>query len=180
MSGTSWERCESYCKKCDVPVCLICISKSPHKRHNVENLIKYIDLRKRVIENETQEIESKLIPRYKSREADAEKATLTLRKEFDEKEKEQEYLRVLWHKEVDTIFDTLGLLNITWKDNNLASLKTYKSTLRKTISEMHQTVRRNNQIIKSSKVSEVKSYESGLQKYRNIPEKQIKIPTFHY
>ena len=45
---------------------------------------------------------------------------------------------------------------------------------------MHQTVRRNNQIIKSSKVSEVKSYESGLQKYRNVPEKQIKIPTFHY
>lgn len=43
------ERCESYCKKCDVPVCLMCISKSPHKRHNVENLIKYIDLRKRVI-----------------------------------------------------------------------------------------------------------------------------------
>lgn len=103
-----------------------------------------------------------------------------MRKEFDEKEKEQEYFRVLWHKEVDTIFDTLGLLNITWKDNNLASLKTYKSTLRKTISEMHQTVRRNNQIIKSSKVSEVKSYESGLQKYRNVPEKQIKIPTFHH
>ena len=45
---------------------------------------------------------------------------------------------------------------------------------------MHQTVRRNNQIIKSSKVSEVKSYESGLQKYRNVPEKQIKISTFHF
>ena len=55
----------------------------------------------------------------KSLEADAEKATLTLRKEFDEKE--QEYLRVLWHKEVDTIFNlthTVSLIShgrtITW------------------------------------------------------------------
>ena len=95
MSGTSWERCESYCKKCDVPVCLRCISEGSHKRHDVENLTAKIDLRKTVFENKTQEIKTKLIPRYKSLEADAEKPTLTLRKEFDEKEKEQEYLRVL-------------------------------------------------------------------------------------
>ena len=44
---------------------------------------------------------------------------------------------------------------------------------------MHQTVRLNNQLTKSCKVSEVNSYASGLQKYRNVPEKQIKIPTFH-
>ena len=97
-------------------------------------------MRKRVIENKTHKLETKLISKSKGLEADATKATLSLRKEFDEKEKEQKYLRVLWHKEKDT----LGLLNITWKDNNLASLKTHKSTFRKTISEMNQTVRSNN------------------------------------
>ena len=48
------------------------------------------------------------------------------------------------------------------------------------ISKMHQTARCNKQIKKSNKVSEVNSYASGLQKYRSIPENQIKIPTFHY
>ena len=116
----------------DVPVFLKCTAKGSHKRHDVENLTEKIELRKRVIENKTQKLETKLISRYKGLEADAAKATLSLRKEFDQKEKE--YFRELWHKEVDTNLDTLSDLNITWKDNNLALLKTYKSILKTKIS----------------------------------------------
>ena len=116
----------------DVPVFLKCTSRGSHKRHDVENLTEKIELRKRVIENKTQKLETILISRYKGLEADAAKATLSLRKEFDQKEKE--YFRELWHKEVYTNLDTLRDLNITWKDNNLALLKTYKSILKTMIS----------------------------------------------
>ena len=55
------KRCESYCKKCDVPVCWKCTSKGSHKWHVVENLTEKIELRKRVFEIKHKNLKQNLL-----------------------------------------------------------------------------------------------------------------------
>ncbi|XP_048743801.2 tripartite motif-containing protein 45-like [Ostrea edulis] len=105
----SHQRCEGHCQQCDVPVCITCLLDS-HKGHDVEAIADIIDRKRENIKRETDEIESSIIPKIKSCDADAEKKFFMSTAYYSDLENEAKDKRKKWHLEVDNIFDKLESL----------------------------------------------------------------------
>ncbi|XP_062618794.1 uncharacterized protein LOC134280408 [Saccostrea cucullata] len=149
-----------------------------HNGHNVKDIPNIFNDKKKEIQKETLEIESSIIPKYKKKNEDSDRdITLCLEKYFD-LEKETEKQRTMWHREVDSIFNKFGTLITSMRENHLAVLKANQSKLRGMIPEILQTVKRNKEIMKSNKVSEVTNHESNLVEYRNsLADPSVPIPS---
>ena len=71
---------------------------------------------------------------------------------------------------MDSIFDKIDFLSQSHRDENLKALRTYHTKIRKLISEMNETVKQNEKLLKSIKLSEVRNYQSKLKEYEDLPE----------
>ncbi|XP_056001768.1 E3 ubiquitin-protein ligase TRIM36-like [Ostrea edulis] len=151
------QRCEAHCQQCDVPVCLKCIL-GPHNGHKVKDISEIFNDKKKTLGKETEEIESSIITQYKKKNEETENKLSIIMSEFDELDKEKETHRKLWHQEVDTIFNKLGSLMKSMKENLLAALNSHQSKIKDQIPDMIQTVEQNKEILKSNNVSAVTNY----------------------
>ncbi|XP_056000080.1 uncharacterized protein LOC125667451 [Ostrea edulis] len=165
----SHQRCEGHCQQCDVPVCITCLL-GPHQGHDVKAITDIIARRKEDIEKETEEIESSIIPKNKSCDADVEKKISKSKAHYSGLEKEAKDKRKKWHLEVDDIFDKLESLIQSLRDQEITILKSCQSQLRSQNSSMTQIVQENREILKSNNVSDVNHYKSKLTEFRAIPQ----------
>ncbi|XP_048743648.2 E3 ubiquitin-protein ligase TRIM71-like [Ostrea edulis] len=171
------QRCEAHCQQCDVPVCLKCILGS-HNGHRYRGMSDIFNGKKKKLEKETKEIESTIIPRYRKKNEETENKLSIIMAKFDELDKEKEKHRKYWHQEVDTIFNHLGSLMKSIKENLLAALNSHQSKIKNQIPDMTQTVQQNKEILKSNNVSAVTNYKSKLVEYRNMPtDFDVKLPS---
>ncbi|XP_056000075.1 uncharacterized protein LOC130048055 [Ostrea edulis] len=166
----SHQRCEGHCQQCDVPVCIKCLLGPRHKGHDVVDMADIISRKRENIKRETEEIESSIILKNKSCDADVEKKISKSKAHYSDLEKQAKDKRKKWHLEVDNIFDTLESLIQSLKDQEITILKSCQSQLRSQNSSMTQTVQENKEILKSNKVFDVNHYKSKLTKFRAIPQ----------
>jgi streptogramin lyase len=152
-----------------------------HNEHKVDDMPKNFNDNRRKLEKETKEIESTIIPQYKKKNEEIKSKLSFMMDEFAEMEKEKEKHRTFWHQEVDTIFNTVGSLMESVKENHLAALKSHQSKLDGCIPHMIQTVQQNKIIINSNKVSDVTTYKSQVEEFRNMPtDTDIQLPSVKY
>ena len=164
------QRCEANCLQCSEPVCFKCVISGPHKGHEVEELTKTHENIKQKIEKDTVEIKAKIIPEYQRKNAEIEKSMSKTKSQFDQIKTESEKLRKLWHQEVDNIFNKIDSMSQSHREENLNVLQEYHIKLKKVISEMNETVKQNEKLLKTNKISAVNKYKSKLQVYRDRPE----------
>ena len=164
------QRCEANCLQCSEPVCFKCVISGPHKGHEVEELTKTHENIKQKIEKDTVEIKAKIIPEYQRKNAEIEKSMSKTKSQFDQIKTESEKLRKLWHQEVDNIFNKIDSMSQSHREENLNVLQEYHIKLKKVISEMNETVKQNEKLLKTNKISAVNKYKSNLQVYRDCPE----------
>lgn len=174
----SIQRCEAYCNKCNIPICIKC-SIGRHRGHDAIGLDKKVAQKKHEVEQETKEIEGVIKPRYSSADEDLTEEIKSTTAKFSELEKEKERLRSLWHKEVNNMFDHFGSMIQSRKDRSLKALTLQQTQLRQQIPIMDKIVKQNKQIQRTNKASEVVAYKSRLQEFRYILKKtDVKIPSF--
>ncbi|XP_022312161.2 uncharacterized protein LOC111117358 [Crassostrea virginica] len=164
------QRCEANCLQCSETVCFKCVISGPHKRHEVEELTKTHKYIKQKIEKDTVEIKAKITPEYQRKNAEIENSMSKTKSQFDQIKTESEKLRKLWHQEVDSIFDKIDSLSQSHREENLNVLQSYHTKIRKLISEMNETVKQNEKLLKSIKLSEVRNYQSKVKEYEDLPE----------
>ncbi|XP_062583855.1 uncharacterized protein LOC134245599 [Saccostrea cucullata] len=173
------QSCDAHCQQCNVNVCLKCILSS-HNGHKIKEMLTIFNEKSREIEKENIEIESAIIPKYNKKLKDTESEISKAKFKFEELEKIKEKHRKQWHQEVDSIFNKLGSLMMSMKEDFLTTLKSHQSKLENLISDMIQTLAQNKDILKTNKVSEVSDYKSKLKEYRDIPtDIDVKTPSMY-
>ena len=96
---------------------------------------------------------------------------------FDDIKIGSKKLRKLWHQEVDNIFDKTDSMSQSHREENLTALQTYLTEIKKVINEMNVTVKQNDKILKSKKLSELRNYRSKVKEYQDLPEHYSHMPT---
>lgn len=160
-------RCEVQCQQCQIPICVRCCIGT-HKNHDAVELIELFEIKKQELQNFTDEIETKLIPKYNKTDADLQEKLTETTAKFHKMEEEKEVLRKRWHQEVDTIFDKLGSSISLMKESNLESIKTQQKTIKDTTQDMVQTVQHNKLVLKTNRTSDVIEHKSNLNQFSNI------------
>ena len=174
-------RCEAYCHPCKTPVCNKCLI-GPHKLHNAEDIVSFVESKKQDIKKKTQELEEKLIPTYQTDDMNFQNKISETTKKFTKLEQENEALRKIWQNEVDDIFDKFKSMIFSRKESDLNTLTTKQALVRKLIPGMIQTVDENKDILNSNQASDVANYaqkETPTQcNERSInPDFAVKIPS---
>ncbi|XP_062618798.1 E3 ubiquitin-protein ligase TRIM45-like [Saccostrea cucullata] len=159
--------CEGQCKLCDVPVCMKCVITS-HNGHTMIDIADIFNDKKKEIQKETKEIESDLLPKCMKKNEDTEGEITKTMGKYIELEKEKEKQRKFWHQEVDDILNQLSSMTQSKKDEHLDDLKSHQAKLRDLIADMNKTVKENQEMLQSNKVSQVTNFNSRLKEYRDI------------
>ncbi|XP_061186406.1 uncharacterized protein LOC133194470 [Saccostrea echinata] len=159
--------CEAYCQQCDGPVCIKCILGN-HKGRDGVDLSNIVANKKEEIEKDTAEIETVIIPKCQKSENEAKVRASNCIARFEELEQEMEKHRILWHKEVDTIFNKLCSLIKSMRDDNMNALETHQTNLKFLIPDMKKTVEQNKDMLSNDRFSEVINYKSKIIVFRNI------------
>lgn len=58
--------CEANCQSCHTPVCIECLLSDLHRDHNVIKLVIIVEEKRQEIEKKTEEIDTKITPKYKT------------------------------------------------------------------------------------------------------------------
>lgn len=160
-------RCEVQCQQCQIPICVRCCIGS-HKNHDALELVELFEMKKQELQNLTDEIETKLIPKINKTDADLQEKLTETTSKFNKIKEEKEVLRTRWHQEVDTIFDTLGSSISLMEENSLESIKTQQKTIKDARQDMVQAVQHNKLVLKTNRASDVIEHKSNLKGLNNI------------
>lgn len=92
-------------------------------------LVIIVEEKRQEIEKKTEEIDTKITPKYKTTNKIIKDKALKVTSEYSKTESEKEKLRNIWHQEVDAIFDKVGSEAQFFKDYKLAALITEQSKI---------------------------------------------------
>ena len=61
----SSKKCELYCEQCTIPMCVQCVSSKQHMVHRFVDLLKFVEGKKEVSQNDLKELESLILSQFK-------------------------------------------------------------------------------------------------------------------
>lgn len=106
-STHSSERCENFCQECDEAVCPSCISSNMYKKHVFLKISEILHARKKIISNDTKELEEIVCPSYTIIVQKEESFATTLEKDYQTLKQSIEDQCTKWHDEIDKFVNNL-------------------------------------------------------------------------
>nr|XP_034332947.1 uncharacterized protein LOC105332276 [Crassostrea gigas]XP_034332948.1 uncharacterized protein LOC105332276 [Crassostrea gigas] len=170
-SKHSTQLCDLHCEKCDIPICVECVSSGEHLGHKMVGILKIVENKKEAIHRDLQELEKNINPIYQEMASNipVQKADLT---ENSQKlttaiEKHGEDL----HREIDTALEKLKSNVDEIESKQVAILNKHENEIKRIISEIALTVADLNKLLNSNDVSLVNAYKSRIPEFRRLPPK---------
>lgn len=103
------KQCELHCKRCNIPICVLCVSSTVHKGHEFVDVVKAHVFKKEVIRRDLQELEKSVFPQHEklacmifNQYIDLNKHSRKLKKAINE---HRDYL----HRQIDFVANSMEL-----------------------------------------------------------------------
>ncbi|XP_078327006.1 uncharacterized protein LOC144623031 [Crassostrea virginica] len=170
--------CSAFCKTCDLPICLLCVSIK-HKSHNlselsdkIEELLKSIGQENNRLQSSRHELERLLDHTAKQ---------LSSLSSFYQKRKEEVTARGdEWHKQIDKTVKKLHQELDELKKNNEVMLQKQKKELEKMIEKMDEMNWKSTRLQKAKNVTEMQKFVPAIAEQKIMKEfTQYTFPTFY-
>ncbi|XP_022326078.1 uncharacterized protein LOC111126015 [Crassostrea virginica] len=170
-------KCSAYCKECDVPICILCVSIK-HKSHEISELHDKVEELLKEITEENNRLQS-FRHEMKTLLDHTTKQLFSLSSVYQKKKDEVTARGKEWHKQIDETVKKLHQeLDEAKKENEmvLQKLKTHLEEITGNIEEMD---RKTTQLRKSENVMEMQKFRPVFREQKTIKEfTQYTFPTF--
>nr|XP_022320416.1 uncharacterized protein LOC111122778 [Crassostrea virginica] len=170
--------CSAFCKTCDLPICLLCVSIK-HKSHNLSELSEKIEELLKSIGQENNRLQSS---RHElERLLDHTTKQLSSLSSFYQKRKDEVTARGdEWHKQIDKTVKTLHQELDDLKKENEAMLQRQKKELEEIIEKMDEMDRKSTRLQKAKNVAEMQKFIPVITEQKTMKEfTQYTFPTFN-
>ncbi|XP_062580315.1 uncharacterized protein LOC134242245 [Saccostrea cucullata] len=174
------ERCEMYCNKCDIPVCVTCLASDQHLGHKLLKTVQVLDNKKEKITKELAELNETIYPTYQDIASDVQNKMSQLKKEYGDLSTAITKHGEDWHREIDKLVKKLKAEVDEMKNTQLQTLQKHLDEINKTMSDIKDEIDSFNTVIDSNEISEIFKFASvNITRYKNIPEKILPyLPKF--
>lgn len=85
----SFKKCELYCKPCDIPLCVSCVSSEEHKQHEIVDILIYKKNKKNVSQTNLQESKITTYPKKQEKKPSFKQQTTEKMKRMFNKHRER-------------------------------------------------------------------------------------------
>nr|XP_034315666.1 E3 ubiquitin-protein ligase TRIM71-like [Crassostrea gigas]XP_034315667.1 E3 ubiquitin-protein ligase TRIM71-like [Crassostrea gigas] len=171
--------CELYCKHCNIPICLECVSTGKHLGHKQVELLKILEAKKDILKKDLQELEKSIFPKYQEiannipvqkagLNKNSKKLTTALTKHGD-----------ILHREIDNAINKLKSDVDEMESKHLISLNKQEDEIKCGIAEITQIITDLQKLLNSKDASLLTAYQSRNAEFRRMPPKLvISLPIF--
>lgn len=171
--------CELHCEKCDIPICVQCVSSRKHKAHDVVDVMSYLDDKNKALQADLKELENFIYPKYQEIASSfrLQKAALNRDAEdlISDIKKQGEDLR----REIDEIIRKFISDIDKSKSGYLACLKGQEADINHSISEIKQIIGELKKFLDSNDGCLISKYKSRNAEFKKLPPKLIiSVPKF--
>nr|XP_022337011.1 uncharacterized protein LOC111133176 [Crassostrea virginica] len=152
-------KCELFCKKCTIPICLKCLS-STHNSHAVEEIIDMCKTIRADIQKNAGNLKTEIIPKFKKLLIDEDEKTKHLMQAYDIFESSIEDHGKEIHKAVNDVITKYKAKVKQMKQTDFEILKQQKEDVNRLFSEAKQEAAQNELLEKSRNVTELMAFKA--------------------
>ncbi|XP_078321586.1 uncharacterized protein LOC111114830 [Crassostrea virginica] len=173
------KQCELHCDRCDIPICLLCISSGKHEHHMKGDILKTLAKKKELLRTDLQELETSIYPKIQEhasgipvQRAEVSKHLKHLKKAIDEQGE-------IMHAEIDTIIEKMQNEIENMIIQHMATIDTQEEAINVTITEIQQAILELKRLLDTNEFCLVAEYKSRNVQFRKLPPKlKITLPEF--
>eukprot|EP00105_Crassostrea_gigas_P013445 XP_011429764.1 PREDICTED: uncharacterized protein LOC105329957 [Crassostrea gigas] len=170
--------CSAYCKTCDAPICILCVSIK-HKSHEMSELSDKIEELLKVIAKENGRLQSSKHELEKILE-NTTKMLSTISSIYKQRKDEVTARGEEWHKQIEEIVKKLHQELDDMQKEHEAILQKQKKEFEEMIGKVDETNRKTIKLQKSKNVKEMQTFVPVIQNRKNLNEvSQYSFPTFY-
>lgn len=168
-----YKLCEHYCEQCNIPICVLCVSSWKHRGHQVIKVVDKLKSRKEVLQRDLKELEKQLFPKYQEIASNIKDQKTNLIKNSQTLITAINKQRDKLHRKIDTaikklISDLLEIHHI-----NKAVLNKQEDEIKRSISEIAESITDVHKLLMSNDVSLVSDYKSRNAGFKTLSPKHI-------
>lgn len=171
--------CELHCNRCDIPICVQCITSKKHAAHDVVDILDFIEKKNKQLQGDLEELGKEMYPKYQEIAAsfsvqksdlnsNTEKLISAINKQGEE-----------WHREVDNIIRKMKSDIENMVSENLVVLKKQEVEINHSLSEITLNINELKKLLDSNDAKLLSKYKSRNAEFRRLPPKLvISLPNF--
>ncbi|XP_065923997.1 uncharacterized protein [Magallana gigas] len=166
------KRCEMYCRDCNEPTCVLCVTTT-HKKHEMANILEILQNAKQQVTSDLKELENVIAPKYKYISAFVTSSVFdeTLSAIQDQEDELCRSVRDIGSKMRDKVSKLKGESEIANKEK--------QSLAAKSGTELNEIIQNSKSILESANAKDIMGYESQNLKFRfGLKEMGLSFPNF--
>ncbi|XP_062606365.1 uncharacterized protein LOC134268187 [Saccostrea cucullata] len=172
------ERCEMYCKHCDLPICSACVVSEKHTSHKISQLRELYSKRKE-IQQDVGKIKADILPTYNGIMAVIHMKMDRLELKCKEISESIAKLGEDWHKKIDRVVNKLQTELTEMKKAHMEALKHNNDEIERDISNINFHLNLLEKILESNDSSLLFQYNSKVPTFKKSPHSvNISLPSF--
>ena len=175
----STKQCELQCEQCNTPICSTCISSGKHIGHKQVDIIEALEINKKILREDLQELEKSIFPKYQ------ESAAIIKTQKIDQSKHSQKLTSALnkqgeaLHREINTIIQRKQSEIDNMNTQHLAAIEKQEDVINNALHEIKQIIQDLKTLLDTSDVGLVSKYTSRIEEFRKLPQKlKISLPNF--
>lgn len=177
----STKQCELHCERCDISICVHCVSSGDHLGHTVVDILRNFGRVKEKVRNDLQELEETIYPKYKDiafnisvQKAELGENTQRLTTEISERGED-------WHREIDSILMKLKYDVNQIEFKQLTLLNEQEDNITHNIFEVTRGILDLRKLLNSNDLCLISEYKSRIAEFKRFPPKQkVLLPRFSF
>ncbi|XP_061168967.1 E3 ubiquitin-protein ligase TRIM45-like [Saccostrea echinata] len=127
------ERCEMFCKNCDIPVCISCLGSNQHLGHELIKVLQVVGEKKDKIVKESNEFKDTIYPTFQEIAFDVQNKMSQLKKDYGDLSTAITKHGEDWHREIDKLLKKLKAEVDETKNTQLQTLQKQLDEINKKI-----------------------------------------------
>lgn len=168
-----------YCKQCNIPFCTTCVLSEEHHLHDMINLLKGFESKKGVLQNDLQEFEKSIYPKYQ-----AIASTISVQKAYLSKNSRKLKTAIIkqgedLYREIDTMIKKLESDLDEMDSKCMSVFNKQEDEITSTLSKITQSIDDLKKLLDSNDSSLLFGYKSRIDGFRTLPSQLIvSLPKF--
>ncbi|XP_056002860.1 uncharacterized protein LOC125662420 [Ostrea edulis] len=168
-----------FCEKCDIPVCITCVTSIKHEGHKLSEFVEKLNAKTESLQKDLEELETRIYPKYEEMASNVQTEKAELETNYGDLTTIADQQGQILHREITAIVNRWKSEIQEMKNKHLSTLNKNTDEITQKITELKQIISDLKSILKSNEGFLTSTYKSRNSEFRTLPPKvRVAVPSF--